>query len=109
MVNDKLLKGELDGLAIDKDGLVDAAEVKNGDNAKFERSQLSRSEYVRQGQIRFYGTAAADAQLEGQLLSEVAGARPIWFNLYVGPAGAQRATRRYFRYQFRLRGGGGEE
>ncbi|CCD91446.1 hypothetical protein BRAO375_1530021 [Bradyrhizobium sp. ORS 375] len=106
IINGKILRGEMDGLSIARDGLVDAAEVKNGNFAKYERTQLQRSDYIREGQIRFYGESARQAGIEGMTLKEVAGGRPIWYRLYVGPMGAQRAMRQYLRYQFRFRGGG---
>jgi RHS repeat-associated protein len=108
MRDGKLLKGELDGLSRARDGVIDAAEVKNGNSAKWPGSQLERSEYIREGRIRFYGTAAADAQLEGRMLSEFAAERPIAFRYYAGPMGALRATREYLRFMFR-RGSGGVE
>jgi RHS repeat-associated protein len=97
----KRMLGELDGMSRSRDGLIDVGETKNGKNARFEGTQLERSEYVREGRIRFYGEAARQWGVEGQTLSEVAGGRPIAFRLYVGPLGAPRAVRQWLRFRFR--------
>jgi hypothetical protein len=107
MRNGAKVMRELDGLARARDGIIEPTEIKNGTYAKFENGQLQDAEYVRQGQIRFYGTAARAAGIDGMLLSQVAEGAPIMYRFYVGPLGASRATRQYLRYMFGR--GGGEE
>jgi RHS repeat-associated protein len=90
-----------DGLKTARDGITELSEVKNGPDAKFRTGALEEDlEYIRKGQIRFFGKAAEDAGIAGKTLAEISGGQQV-FRFYVGPAGAYRATRQYFRFMFR--------